>query len=181
MNGTAIVFWYQWGNPGLITLPIKARMSIETSTADGKGKDKEWGVCVWPSTHWRAEKQILLLPNRDSPSPWFWSDLGNNHSPTAYWKQEVQWSELLLCALKPKNIYFRNNTASSDLLLYPLGQVLGSGALSKAVHCFGFGILCLPISGSPWFIACQFTLIHPCSCQDGAWAKNTVKQKVPHA
>lgn len=37
---SATVLCYEWGNAGLTTLPIRARMSMEISTADRKEKDQ---------------------------------------------------------------------------------------------------------------------------------------------
>lgn len=42
---SAILLCHGWGNAGLITLPIRARMSMETSTADRKEKDQGRRVC----------------------------------------------------------------------------------------------------------------------------------------
>lgn len=93
------------GNPVLIT-SVMAGMGRENSSADGN--EQGWRACgsVWPSTRWRTEAN----PHKSAdtgPSQWFWSAFMDKHSPSARWKQKFQWRELLLRALKPKNIYFR--------------------------------------------------------------------------
>lgn len=46
LKGRAAVLCYQWGNAGLITLPMRARTSMETSIADRKEKDQRRRICL---------------------------------------------------------------------------------------------------------------------------------------
>lgn len=55
---SATVLRYQWGKAGLITLAIRARMSMETSTADRKEKDQGRRICVSVTFH--------ILKNREA-------------------------------------------------------------------------------------------------------------------
>lgn len=103
----------------------------------------------------------------------------DKHSPSAHWKQKFQWRELLLCALKPKNIYFRKIPEVAvifHILSFFLRHVVSSGSFCELTLCLGFGF----VSVLPWFIACQITFILV-ACQDGVWAKNTAEQELPRA
>lgn len=51
LKGSAAVLCYQWGSAGLITLAIRARKSMEISTADRKEKDQGRRICGLVTFH----------------------------------------------------------------------------------------------------------------------------------
>lgn len=148
----------------------------------GKSRDGE-SVGQWPPTCWRTERQTHLSADSDSPSPWFWSDSEDKHFPTACLEAEGSMKCASVVYPEAKGHLFQEQPSTSSDLWYPIllwGRHLALDLCVSQPSVLVLAFLSLPISGSHWFITCQITFILA-ACQGGAWAKNTVEQKVPHA
>lgn len=108
LKDSATVPCYQWGNAGLITLPIRARMSIEASTADGRGKrpgkENLWINGLSHIEEQRGKSICQLIAHHHG------SGVTRRTSTVQLHAGSKRFIELLLCALKPKNIYFMDNS-----------------------------------------------------------------------
>lgn len=85
------------------------------------------------------------------------------------------------CVPQSQRTFPEHPSANSDLLYHICwGRCLALVLCISRSFVLVLAFLCLPISGSPWFITCQTISIFA-GCQDGAWAQNRTEQKVPHA
>lgn len=174
LKGSAIVLCYQWEMQSWLPNPSGLEGAWRLPQLTGRKKTREGeSVDQWPFTYWRTERQIHL--SADSPSPWFWSDLEDKHSPATFWEKKVHWASVV-CPEAKEYLFHGQLSARIDLLYH----ILWSRCLAL-VLCVSFVLVlaffCLPFSGSPWFIRCQMIFILA-ACQGGAGVKNTVEQKV---
>lgn len=86
-----------------------------------------------------------------------------------------------MCFEAKEHLFQEQHSPSSDLLYHILWSRCSSLVLCASQSCgLTLAFLGLPISVSAWFITCPIAFILA-AYQNGAWAKNTVEQKVLHA